>query len=238
LKLIERGKLLAIAKYVLKAVKKHPHKKFVISCGARGIEHQDILRKIIYRESNKSDYEDIFTELKEKNPHWKRLPKDMVNYIGDLVEEKVSPVVINGKTSKKERVNILRKFQENSSKTWCLIISPGTGSESLSLHDRHGGKDREMLIVPDYFFSRLVQNTGRVVRVGMKSDVKVLIVYSKGASLETSILNSMVKKSKTAKDLLSEDQEVLFPAEYPYWIEGKKDLELENKLNILKIVSK
>lgn len=71
-------------------------------------------------------------------------------------------------------------------------------------------------------------------RVGMQSDAKVMIVYSKNAALETRILTSMIKKSKTAKELMAKGQEVKFPSEFDYFIEGKKDVNLELQLNAYK----
>ena len=233
LKMIEQGKLLSIARYVREESMKFPNKKFVISCGARGIEHHDILKTILYKEYVPDMYKDIIWELKKTNENWRKLPKDMMNYILDFLKCRVHPDVLNGQLGKRERNQVLSKFQENSNNSWCLIISPGIGAEQISLHDRFGGRSREMLILPDYWFGRNVQLTCRIVRVGMKSDAKVLIVYSKNGSLETSILNSMVQKSKTSRDIMSEGQELVYPGEYNFWIQGDRDIDLENRLTAL-----
>ena len=230
LKLIERGKLFMMARYVINEVKKNPKKKFIISCGARGIEHHDILSKIIYKKTVREDYQDMIDEIKKKT----KIPRDVLNLIFDKVKEKVKPKVLNGKTDKADRIRIIREFQADNSKTWCLIISPGIGSESISLHDKHGNRPRDMLIVPSYYLSRTIQSAGRIDRVGMKSEAKVMMVYSKEAEVETNILNSMIKKSKTARDLIAKGQKVTFPGEYPFYIEGKKDHELEYRLKELK----
>ena len=176
LKMIEQGKLLSIARYVREEARKFPNKKFVISCGARGLDHHDLLQKILYKEYLPDEYKDIMYELKRKNENWRKLPKDMMNYIGEFLMYKVKPDVLNGRLGKKERVNVLRKFQKDSNDSWCLIISPGTGAEAISLHDQFGGREREMLIVPNYFTTQVIQSTCRIVRVGMKSDAKVLMV--------------------------------------------------------------
>ena len=233
LKIIERGKLFTMARYINNEVKKHPNKKFVISCGARGIENHEILSEIVFRSSTPEDYKDIIGELREKNENWRKLPKDMINYISGMLNDKIKPKVLNGKTNKKDRIKIIREFQEDTNKSWCLIISPGIGSESISLHDTHGNRPREILIIPDYYHSRLIQSSGRVNRIGMKSDAKVMMVYSKEADLETSILNSMLRKTRVARDLIAEDQEVMFPGEFPFYIEGKKDPDLEMRLDML-----
>ena len=230
LKMIEQGKLLSIARYVREESMKHPNKKFVISCGARGIEHHDILKTILYKEYVPDEYKEIMQELKRKNPDWRKLPKDMMNYISDFLKCKVHPDVLNGQLGRRERNEVIRKFQENTNNSWCLIISPGVGAEAISLHDKFGGRGREMLIVPDYMHTKLMQSTCRVVRVGIKSDVRVMIVYSKNGALETSILNSMVRKSKTAREIMAENQQLLFPGEYPFMIQGERDIDLENRL--------
>lgn len=234
LKFLERGKLYGISEYVNEQVNKNPHKKFVISCGARGIEHHEMLASLIYRKKTKEEILKTLNELKQKNENWKKLPKDMINYICSFLEIKEKAHVLNGQVNKKDRVKIIRDFQENSNKCWCLIISPGIGSESISLHDKIGGRDREMLISPDFHFSKTVQNCGRVNRVGMKSDSKVMIIYSKDADLETSILNSMARKTIVARDMLAKGQKVVFPGDFPFWIQGESKKELEDKLNLLK----
>ena len=235
LKYLERGKLYGISEYVNEEIKKNPHKKFVISCGARGIEHHKILANLIYRKKTQAEILKILNELKQKNKNWAKLPKDMINYICSFLEVKEPAHVLNGQVSKADRIKVIRDFQENNSKCWCLIVSPGIGSESISLHDKIGGRDREMLISPDYHFTRVLQSIGRVNRIGVKSDSKVMIVYSKGADLETSILNSMIRKSGIAKDMLAKGQKAVFPAEFPFWIQGEPDKELEEKLNMLQM---
>jgi hypothetical protein len=230
LKMIEQGKLLSIARYVREESMKFPNKKFVISCGARGIEHHDILKTILYKEYVPDMYKEIMQELKRKNPDWRKLPKDMMNYIADFLKCRVHPDVLNGQLGRRERNDVLRKFQEDSNNSWCLIISPGVGAEAISLHDKFGGRGREMLIIPDFYWARTVQSSCRVVRVGMKSDAKVLMIYSKNGALETSILNSMIRKSKTAREIMAQDQVLTFPNDYSYWIQGERDIDLENRL--------
>ena len=233
LKLIERGKLFSIANYVMEQSQKHPLKKFVICCGSSNIKHQDLVQSLIYKKYVPDGYKKVLFDLKKTNKNWRRLPKDMVNYIASFLPSKIHPEKLNGTVKKEERVKILRQFQEDSNNSWCLIVSPGTGSESISLHDKHGKRPREMIVIPDYYFGRLIQQIGRINRVGMKSDAKAMIVYLKDGNLETSILNSMVKKTKNAKDLMADDQKVVYPADFPYWIQGEKNKELESKLTEL-----
>lgn len=233
LKLIERGKLATIARYVNSQIKEYPNKKFVISCGERCTDHQKILASMLYRETKPEEYSDIISDLKKKNKDWAKLPKDMINYISTFLPEKKGPNVLNGTVKKDERVKLIKNFQANTNESWCIIISPSVGSESISLQDKHGDHPREMLISPSFMFTKLVQGAGRVDRIGMKSEAKIMLVYSKQANLETSILRSMFAKSRVAKDLIAEGQDVTYPSEYPFWIEGERDLALEFQLNQL-----
>ena len=232
LKLIEEGKLLSIAHYVQTEIEKKPNKKFVICCGARGTKNHYILQQMLHHNKESKLRDMILKAHRNGNQYWKHVNKDIIHYMWDKhVQEYDHPDVINGKVKENERIKILDKFQENNLESWCLIISPGTGSESVSLQDKWGDHPREMLIVPDYFFSRIVQSAGRINRIGQKSNSKTLIVYSKDSYLETKLLDSMVRKSGVLKDLLAKDQKVKFPGDYPYFIQGNKDENYENIVN-------
>ncbi len=220
---IERAKLPAIARYVVSEYKRNPNKKFIISCGSFGVENQYILQNLIYRNKTREFYIDIFKMLKKENSMWKNIPSDIINYyLIPMLTEKVNDAdVLNGKTNKNDRLELIRSFQSSSDKTWCLIVTPGLASESISLHDVHGNHPRELIISPTYFFNQIVQGVGRITRIGTKSDCKISLVYGKGIDQEQSIFQIMMRKSVTARDLLSEGQNVVFPNEYPTWIENE-----------------
>lgn len=229
LKMIEQGKLNSIARYVMEESAKNPMKKFVICCGGRNIDAHQYLASIISKPSISDSQRDILASLKTMY----RIPRDIVNMIAGFIDS--APIdCINGQIPKKQRTQIVADFQSNSDASWCVVVSPGTGSESLSFHDKHGNRPRDMLIVPDFFHSRVCQAAGRVNRVGMRSDAKIMIVYSREASLETKILDSMARKAKLAKTLMAKDQDVVFPGEYPFYIEGDRDIDLENHLNMFR----
>lgn len=238
LRVIEMGKLNLIAKYIRKESIASPNKKFIVSVGARSIKHQSYLQKVLGKKYI-TDKSYIALRLCFKhNPLWvKCVDINIFNMICRyLVQciDPIKPMVMNGETPKRDRTSIIDTFQSPSNDIWCLIVSPGVGGESISLHDKHGGHPRDIIISPDHFHSRLVQTAGRINRVGVKSDCRIIMMYSKEANLETSILDSMVRKSKIAKDLLTKEQKEKFPSEYDYYIEGDRDVELEQKLNLLK----
>jgi len=62
----------------------------------------------------------------------------------------------------------------------------------------------------------------------------VMMVYCKDLALETSILHSMIRKTRVARDIIAQNQKVLYPGEYDFWIEGKRDENLEHSLNLLR----
>lgn len=230
LKFIERAKLTMIARYVKAQKLKTPRKKFVISIGARCTQHHKMLHDML------SDKEYISPEilytmnmLRLTNKNWKKISPDSYKLIMDEVSSGIQ--IINGGVSKEDRLKILKEFQSNNDNYWCLIISPGVGSESISLHDKHGRRPRELLIVPDHYHTRVTQTCGRINRVGVKSKVKVMMIYGKDSELETSVLSCMAKKSKIANDMLADNQSSKFPGDYDVWVQGKKDKKLLNKIN-------
>jgi hypothetical protein len=216
LRLLERGKLGIIAKYVNQEVSKNPNKKFVICCGSYCLDHQTVLAKMIHRSDN---YDTIIDELKKENPNWQKLPKDIINIIKEKTKYNSYPVILNGETKKRDRVKILSDFQSNNKEVWCLIISPSIGSESISLHDRFGDHPRDMLIVPTYYWTQMVQASGRIVRAGRRSPAKVMMVYSKQIGLETKILDALARKSQIGRELIAEGQKVMYPGDFPTFTE-------------------
>lgn len=225
LKMIERGKLASIARFVQTALKKNPKKKFVLAVGARCTEHQTLLRDMItIPKVGTKTFMALYKSWKE-NPHFQKVSKDVFRIIVSKLNSVAT--IMNGKTKNEDRVKIMDQFQADSDDCRVLIISPGVGSEAISLHDMHGTRPRTLMQVPDHFFSRLVQGSGRVYRIGVKSEASVLMVYSKETDIETSVLSCMGRKTMVAKSLLAEGQEQVFPGDFPYWIEGEKDESLE-----------
>ncbi len=233
LKNIELGKVSSIVKYIKQQHEKFPNKKFVISCGANNTSVHYLLQQELNEIHSSEVINEEIDRLGKTHIGWNKIGKDCRNIIKNMTKQ--TPDIMNGKVKINDRVKIMSNFQQNTDLSWCLIMSPGVGAESISVHDKWGDHPREMLIVPDYHFGRVIQSAGRINRVGVKSDVKILIVYSKQGELETKILNSMIKKTQTAKKLLAKDQKVLFPGEYPFWIQGEKNIKLETELNNMRM---
>ena len=236
LKMIECAKLPAIANYVQERLIQCPRKKFVICIGAQCLKHQQMLQQMIpmywleftrlcaiwqaLRRQNR-----IVNGCKIKVSPWRRfINKDIFKYIIKYCCDYTYPTIMNGKTKEKERNHILRTFQNPDSDIRVLIMSPGVGSEAISLHDKYGQRQREIIISPDHFHTRVVQSAGRVWRTGggQASDAHVLIAYGHGSQEETSVLNCMVTKAAMSRNFISNEQEALYPGEYPSWVEGDK----------------
>lgn len=233
LKTIELGKLNGVVNYIHAESKKCPNKKFVISCGANNTSVHYLLQSLLSKDYCPDAVQQEIHNMAKVHPGFRMIGKDCRNIIIDKLKGSYPAHIMNGKVKPNKRVEIMNKFQKNSNDSWCLIMSPGVGAESISIHDTWGDYPREMLIIPDYHFGRIIQSVGRINRVGIKSDVKVMIVYSKHGEMETKILHSMIRKTRTAKKLLADGQKVLFPGEYPFWIQGKKNISLENNLKDL-----
>lgn len=221
LKLIERGKLRSIARFVQTSIRKNPKRKFVIAVGARCTEHQTMLRDMICIKGLGYESFRALYQCWKRNPHFNRISRDVFRLIVAQAESKAH--IMNGRTKNQDRVKIMDTFQADSNDCNVLIVSPGVGSEAISLHDKHGGRPRTLIQVPDHFFSRLVQGSGRIYRIGVKSDATVLMIYSKEADVETSVLDCMSRKTSVAKSLLAQGQQQIFPGNFPYWVEGKED---------------
>jgi hypothetical protein len=232
LKLIERYKLRTIARYIENRARKYPEKKFIVSMGSRCTAHFGMLKDILSSlEVTVPTGIDIILNKarKESGNVWSNINNDMYNTIMKMAyKPKID--IMNGQTGPEERVKILRRFQHKDSDSWCLLLSPGVGDKSISLHDTHGNHPRELIIIPDHYHTRMTQMTGRTNRVGVMSDVKISIIYCKETRLETSIIRAMIQKSITAKNMLSPGQDHLFPGNYDLWVEKDKENKVLNEI--------
>lgn len=232
LKLIERYKLRTIARYIKSRSEREPNKKFIVSMGARCTEHFSMMEEIMRSmEITVPTGVKMVLDKARMDPTniWSRLNKDVFNLILNTAY-KPEVDIMYGKTNSKERIRTLRRFQAKNSESWCLLISPGVGDKSISLHDTHGNHPRELIIIPDHYHTRMTQSTGRTDRVGVSSDVDISIIYGKESRLETSVIKSMIRKSETAKDMLAHNQTHLFPGKYDIYVENDQDDKVKNEI--------
>ena len=132
------------------------------------------------------------------------------------------PLVMYGKTPLAQRTEMIKLFQEDASSYRLIISNAKVGGIGISLDDRSGTKPRYMFMIPSYNFIDMHQASGRIHRGTTKSNATVRFVYSKAFRGETSILNATARKTKIAKSMLYEDNDILFPGDYGNFIEGEQ----------------
>jgi len=232
LKLIERYKLRTIARYIKSRSDNYPNRKFIVSMGSRCTEHFDMMKTIMnsMEITIPLGVKMILEKARSDNNNvWSKISKDVFNLIlNTSYKPKVD--VMHGGIRSIDRVKIIRRFQAKNSNSWCLLMSPGVGDKSISLHDTHGNHPRELIIVPDHYHTRMTQTTGRTNRVNVSSDVDISIIYGKESRLETSIINSMIRKSEVAKAMLSNGQTHLFPGKYNIYVENDQDNKIYDEI--------
>ncbi len=134
-------------------------------------------------------------------------------YITEEILKHYNPVVVNGDSNAAFREEAIRKFQEPNSDCRVFISNSKCGGVGIELDDTYGDYKRVTYIAPSYYFLDQVQACRRTYRLNTKSDCSVFFVYSSEISNEMNILNSMIQKSCVCRDLIKNDQNVVFPGE-------------------------
>lgn len=93
--------------------------------------------------------------------------------ISELSKNLGTKCIVNGQLSIEERLNNIKRFQNNDEK---IIICNTAVSEGFDLHDLHG-IPRVSIISPSFSTTQLVQTLGRIYRVGSKSPALQRIVF-------------------------------------------------------------
>lgn len=126
----------------------------------------------------------------------------------------LNPILIYGKTT--NRKQLFDKFNDDPNSRVLLgqIEVIGLGN---SLDDQVGDAPRRMLIFPSYEIDSIHQAHGRIYRQATKSDAYVDLLYVRGDCLESSLLNSLARKTDVIKQFLKVQTEhgILYPGEYP-----------------------
>lgn len=154
--------------------------------------------------------------------------------------------LITGEANKKTRTKSIAEFQEDNNRVRFLILTQGTGSVSISIHDLYGNYPRRSVISPaSYSAIDNIQSLGRTRRRNGKSITMVMFLYMdyipEGTERgELRIMDSLSRKSSIIRKLLvgKYRETAMFPSEfieYKYSERGFPDaLELyeENKRRI------
>lgn len=135
------------------------------------------------------------------------------------------PIVISGKTPKETRLRMLDKFQQQNTDYRVVLGNLQVCSVGIDLNDQSedGRFPRFAFGSPNYSILNLHQLTRRFHRMNSTSNSIFRFVYGKiDGRKETSILNSLAKKTNILKDTLDSQVEynILFPGDYESYIES------------------
>ena len=222
-------KLSKASSLLSRAVNYHEGSQTVyVSCGAWG----DIARAQIMSEEAILD---TFAELAAKvlsQPQSKVII--YLNYVDHMLTlysllEKYNPMLMYGQTKPKDRDIIINNFQLPNDSYRLLISNIKVGGIGINLDDRDGNWPRYMYISPSYNIIDIHQATGRIYRLPhTKSSATVRIIYSKQVKHQTKILHALARKSETLREIqYNSDDDILFPGEYPSYIDGEQDIPID-----------
>lgn len=238
LQMIEEAKLPMIARFVHQQMDHYRQRKFIICCGARDINNHKVLADMLtYKCMSFEKYKMLWKAWKT-SPMFRLMDRNIFRRIMWEALDDVKPTILNGETSEQQRCKILRRFNEDNNDIRILIMSPGVGSESISLHDLHGGRERIMLNIPDHFHTKAAQQKGRINRAGQQSDSYTYMVYSKQGAIESSVISCMIRKSKVARIFIGDDQDALYPGEYGCLVEGEMNNQLQQIVSDINMYKK
>ena len=154
-----------------------------------------------------------------------------VSYIRNLERlvkllKEFKPLVLQGKVPAHQRKQIIESFQSDPTRR-LLLGNIVVGGAALSLHDTVGKSPRIMYLVPNFSIIDLHQATRRIIREGLKSDVKIRFVYGHGHVLETNILNVLSRKTSFMGQILDKQVagRIKFPGDYIDDIESLQHYE-------------
>lgn len=126
-----------------------------------------------------------------------------------------NPLVMDGSTSEKQRLQITTAFQADTDEFRVIISNPKVGGIGIDLDDKFGSRPRFMFLLPSYFYTDQYQSTGRIHRIGTMSKATIYFIYSRAFPYETGILNSMANKSQVVRNMVTDEQvDIKFPGDY------------------------
>jgi superfamily II DNA or RNA helicase len=174
-------------------------------------------------------------EALERNPN--RKVAILLNFSDSIVDisaalESFSPLVIRGSTSASKRKQALDRFQRPDDSYRVLIANLSCVSTGVDLDDKDGRFPRLALVNPNYSTITLHQLTYRFLRADTRSDAHVHFVFGRetidGKQIrgltELNVLNCLARKSRVMKEVSSSaasstETEMLYPGEFPVWVE-------------------
>lgn len=133
------------------------------------------------------------------------------------------PLFVSGGVKGSDRDERIRLFNEVDEYR-VMLITIGTGSATISLHDTIGGHKRKLLFSPSFSMIDMHQATGRIFRKEQKSVGEAYIFYpSMETEIVAKIMELLAKKSQVARRVKSKRSTVSnmpLPGHYPRFYEG------------------
>jgi hypothetical protein len=110
------------------------------------------------------------------------------------------PLVIAGKTVKRERVEAMRLFNAPSTERRVLVVNSAACNSGVDLDDKDGAYPRTALVSPNFNTIVLYQLSGRFMRVDTRSHAEFFVVYGKvqdaDGVAESRVVKALGVKSK------------------------------------------
>ena len=130
--------------------------------------------------------------------------------------EEFNPIVITGKTHKTTRQDYIDLFQNRNMRHRLIIFNMAVGCEGFDLDSKYENEERWAFAAPNYHIIRMQQMSGRFYRVGTKTSPNICMVYGICGIDETSILNSIARKTSIMKETLPHqvNDGIFFPGDY------------------------
>jgi len=145
-------------------------------------------------------------------------------------------VQVNGKVKFADRSSNIALFNEPNTKCRVCIITPEAGGVGVSLHDHIEPKEddfqglthlfktpqdalfpRSMWAISNFNYLFMFQSYGRAYRSGMRSDVDLTVFYASNASIESVLVNTMMKSKVAKGSNLAKKRE--YPDEFAIYID-------------------
>jgi hypothetical protein len=149
--------------------------------------------------------------------------RESIFMLNSILQE-YSPRIINGSTKQSDRKKYIDIFQKPTLESRILIIHPKVGGFGLSLDDIYGNYPRFSFFIPSYHFIDLIQLTGRTNRGTTKSKSYVVGVYGEDSYNETSLLNSIIRKTNITKEIVSNPEQIYLPGDFESRFESEGNI--------------
>lgn len=134
----------------------------------------------------------------------------------NAISEELDCYQINGDVKESDRVKYQTLFQTES--VFALVLTAGSGGESISLHDLNGRRSRVSLICPIFSAIKLKQIFGRVWRAGSKSKSVQKLIFASN-SLEAQMCFKIQEKLDRLELLTDGDLAAGDPLTFKQWKE-------------------